>query len=72
MFDFGQKKVIGVNYSRYISLPKAWLNAMEMDVHSLIHVRMNDRQELVLTPAHANRQVDTCAGEVDTTNGGCA
>lgn len=64
MFDYGERKIIGVNYTRYISLPKSWLNAMGVDVHSKIHVSMNDKQELILTPATASLQAITETGAV--------
>jgi antitoxin component of MazEF toxin-antitoxin module len=61
MFNFGNRKVTGVNYTRYISLPKAWLNATGIDIHSEIRIQMNDKQELVLTPV--TRQDDTGASQ---------
>jgi len=56
MFDFGNRKIIGVNYSRYKAFPKTWLNAMGLDAHNEIKMKMNDDQELVLKP------VEKCAG----------
>ena len=58
MFDFGNRKIIGVNYSRYVALPKTWLNAMGLDAHSKIEMKMNDDQELVLKP------VGKCAQDI--------
>lgn len=50
MFNFGTKKIVGANYTRYIALPKAWLSAFNMDVHSPVKVEMNEKKQLVLTP----------------------
>ena len=58
MFDFGNRKIAGVNYSRYVVLPKCWLNAMGLVVHSEIEIKMKDDQEFVLKP------VGKCAQDI--------
>lgn len=65
-FDFGERKLVNVNYTRYISLPKTWLRAMGIGDDGKVHVSMNEKQELILTPASANCQVDIHAGDLDT------
>lgn len=58
MFDFGNRKIVGVNYSRYVVLPKCWLNAMGLVAYSEIEMKMNDDQELVL------KAVGKCAQDI--------
>lgn len=62
MFNFGEKKIIGANYTRYVALPKDWLRAFNLDVHDCIRVEMNDMNQLILTPVHICQ--DATGGQV--------
>ena len=58
MSDYANRKIIRVNNSRYVALPKTWLNTMGLDGHSEIEMKMNDDQELVL------KAVGKCAQDI--------
>ena len=49
MFDFGNKKIVAVNYTRYVSIPKIWLNSLNIKKGDKVHIKMNDEKELVIS-----------------------
>jgi len=49
-FDFGTRNIIGMNYTRYISLPKSWIDALELEKGDRIRIEMDADQRLILTP----------------------
>ena len=50
MFDFGTRKIVGMNYTRYISLPKAWIVASNLEKGDRIRFLMDAENRLVLQP----------------------
>ena len=50
MFDFGVRNIIGMNYTRYISLPKAWIDALRLEKGDQIRFWLDAENRLVLQP----------------------
>lgn len=66
MFDFGTRNIIQMNYTRYISLPKAWIDALCIKPGDRISIEMDERQRLVLSQLKAHKSSeeagDDCTG----------
>ena len=50
MFDFGERKLINMNYTRYLALPKAWIDAMRLEKGDQVNIEMDNENRLVLSP----------------------
>ena len=51
MFDFGKRKIMNMNYTRYLALPKAWIDAMRLEKRDQVKIEMDNENRLVITPA---------------------
>lgn len=49
-FDFGTRNIIGMNYTRYVSLPKPWIDALKLKKGDPIRIEMDADRRLILTP----------------------
>ena len=44
----GTRAIRKMNYTRMVSLPKVWLENVELEVRDLIEMEMNEKGELIL------------------------
>ena len=50
MFDFGRRRIVPMNYTRYISIPKDWLRFQKIDEGDEISIRLTEDGNLLLVP----------------------
>lgn len=50
MFDFGKRKIVNMNYTRYLALPKAWIDAMRLEKGDRVNIEMDNENRLILSP----------------------
>lgn len=48
MFDFGKRKIVGMHYTRYIALPKAWLKNCGLEKGDFVQVFLGNDGSLIL------------------------
>ena len=51
MFDFGKRNIKTMNYTRYLALPKTWIDAMRLGKGDQVKIEMDNEYRLVITPA---------------------
>jgi len=51
MFDFGKRNIMTMNYTRYLALPKVWIDAMRLGKGDQVKIEMDNENRLVITPA---------------------
>lgn len=51
MFDFEKRKITNMNYTRYLAMPKAWIDAMRLGKGDQVEIKMDNENRLVITPA---------------------
>ena len=50
MFDFGKRKVMAMNYTRYIALPKDWLRFVGLDAGDEVIIGLTEDGDLRIKP----------------------
>ena len=55
IFSFGKRKIVGMHYTRYIALPKAWLRNNGLERGDFIQVTLGDDGTLILRPIKKHR-----------------
>lgn len=48
MFSFGKRKIMGMNYTRYIALPKDWLRHQELDSNDEVKIELTKDGDLLI------------------------
>jgi len=59
-FEFGTRRIIGINYTRYLALPKFWLKNCGLEKGDFVQVTLGDDGSLVLRPVvakHSKKRV---------------
>lgn len=51
MFDFGKRNIMTMNYTRYLALPKAWIDAMRLEKGDQVKIEMDNENRLAIAPA---------------------
>lgn len=51
MFDFGKRNIMTMNYTRYLALPKTWIDAMRLGKGDQVKIEMDNENRLVITPS---------------------
>nr|QNO46202.1 hypothetical protein ABPEKODN_00015 [Methanosarcinales archaeon ANME-2c ERB4] len=51
MFDFEKRNIMTMNYTRYLALPKMWIDAMRLGKGDQVKIEMDNENRLVITPA---------------------
>jgi len=68
MFDFEKRNIINMNYTRYLALPKAWIDTVRLEKGDQVKIEMDTENMLILS---AVRNGILAAGaEVATTTPG--
>jgi len=49
-FTFGERKIVGVNYSRYVGLPKVWLKNHRLDANDRVTLDLGADGALIVRP----------------------
>lgn len=49
MFDFGKRKIMNMNYTRYLALPKAWIGAMGLEKGGRVNIEMDNDKRLIIS-----------------------
>ena len=49
MFDFGKRKIMNMNYTRYLALPKAWIDAMRLEKGGRVNIEMDSENRLIIS-----------------------
>ena len=55
MFDFGKRRIVGMHYTRYIALPKAWLKNCGLEKGDFVQVLLRDDGSLLIRPARKRK-----------------
>ena len=50
MFSFGKKKVMAMNYTRYVALPKDWLRFVRLDAGDEVVIGLTEDGNLLIKP----------------------
>jgi len=50
MFDFGKRNIINMNYTRYLALPKVWVDAMRLEKGDQVKIEMDTENRLIISP----------------------
>ena len=48
VMNFGEKKIMGMNYTRYIAIPKDWLRDKGLDANDKIKIELTESGDLLL------------------------
>lgn len=65
MFDFGKRNITNMNYTRYLALPKAWIDAMRLEKGDQVKIEMDAENRLILS---AVRNEKTTTGAIVPTS----
>lgn len=49
MFDFGTRKIMHMNYTRYLALPKVWTDAMGLEKGGRVNIEMDSENRLIIS-----------------------
>ena len=49
MFDFGKRNIINMNYTRYLALPKVWVDAMRLEKGDQVKIEMDTENRLIIS-----------------------
>jgi len=49
MFDFGTRKLVSINYTRYIALPKTWVNGVGLGGGGHVKIAMDADNRLIIS-----------------------
>lgn len=55
MFKFDTRKLMRMNYTRYLALPPTWLKSMGLQPGDPIQIEMDEDQRLILSPAKCEK-----------------
>lgn len=50
IFSFGKKKIMAMNYTRYIALPKDWLRFVRLDAGDEVIIELTEDGSLLIKP----------------------
>lgn len=50
MFDFGKRKIVAMNYTRYIAIPKDWLRFKGIDSGDEVVIELTESGNLLIKP----------------------
>lgn len=50
VFAFGEKRIMAMNYTRYISLPKDWLRFKGLDAGDKLMISLTEEGDLEIKP----------------------
>ncbi len=53
MLEFGNRHIIGMNYTRYIALPKDWLRTHGLDAGDLVRLSLGEDGSLKINKTEA-------------------
>ena len=51
VYCFGKRNIMTINYTRYLALPKTWIDAMRLEKGDRVEIEMDNENRLVITPA---------------------
>ena len=51
MSDFEKRNIMSMNYTRYLSLPKTWIDAIGLGKGDQVKIEMDNENRLDITPA---------------------
>lgn len=71
MFDFGKRKIMRMNYTRYLALPKAWIDAMKLEKGGRVKIEMDNEHRLIIS-VDGNETPAGSAGVPETASTACA
>ncbi|MBK5190961.1 MAG: AbrB/MazE/SpoVT family DNA-binding domain-containing protein [Methanosarcinales archaeon] len=54
-FSFGRRKIVGMNYTRYVSIPKDWLRFKGLDAGDDVEFILGENDNLVLKKAEVQK-----------------
>ena len=57
MFEFGIRRIMKMNYTRYVALPPAWVDS-QVEQGGRIRILMDDDKRLVLLPVGSRKPPD--------------
>lgn len=49
MLEFGNRYIVGMNYTRYVALPKDWLRTNRLDTGDIVKLSLTDDGSLRIT-----------------------
>lgn len=49
LLEFGNRHIVGMNYTRYVSLPKDWLRTNRLDAGDIVKLSLTDEGALKIT-----------------------
>ena len=55
MFDFGKRKIMAMNYTRYVALPKDWLRYKGLDAGDAVVIELTESGDLLIKPVKEGR-----------------
>jgi len=55
VFTFGEKRIMAMNYTRYVALPKDWLRYKGLDAGDAVVIELTESGDLLIKPAKEGR-----------------
>ncbi|MFA4955391.1 MAG: AbrB/MazE/SpoVT family DNA-binding domain-containing protein [Candidatus Methanoperedens sp.] len=68
MLEFGNRQIIGKNYTQYVALPKDWLRTHELDVGDAVKISLVEDGALKITKLEAELLNDVKELELEGVN----
>ena len=50
VFTFGEKRIMAMNYTRYVALPKDWLRFKGLDAGDEVMIKLTESGDLLIKP----------------------
>ena len=55
VFTFGEKRIMAMNYTRYVALPKDWLRYKGLDAGDAVVIELTESGDLLIKPVKEER-----------------
>jgi antitoxin component of MazEF toxin-antitoxin module len=68
MSDFGKRNIMTMNYTRYLALPKAWIDAMGLEKGDQVKIEMDNENRLILSAVRNG--IPTAGADIGVTTPG--
>jgi antitoxin component of MazEF toxin-antitoxin module len=68
MFDFGKRKIMNMNYTRYLALPKAWIDAMRLEKGDQVKIEMDNENMPILSDVR--NEIPAAGADISVTTPG--